>query len=69
MSFGNRYTAVQEGAKYAFSGEYLIIRNITEADTMAQYTCAVTRLEMEQHNDLQGRRPSSGLMQVKLLSE
>ena len=69
---GESYTiesTLSPGEKYSISDEHLMIRNITEDDTSAQYTCAVTGLSMEGHNDLQGRRPSSGLMQIKLLSE
>ena len=63
------YTIIQQNSKYAFSGNHLVIRNVSEDDTNVRYTCAITRLTVTSHNDLQGRRPSSGSMQIKLLSK
>jgi len=66
---GSSYSIIQQDNKYAFSGNHLIIRNVSEDDTDVSYTCAITRLTVTDHNDLQGHRPSSGSMQIKLLSE
>ena len=64
------YTIIQQDNKYVFSGNHLIIRNVSEDDTdMRYYTCAITRLTLVAHNDLQGYRPTSGSMQIKLPSE
>ena len=63
------YTIIQQNSKYSFSGNHLVIRNVSEDDIDVRYTCAITRLTVTKHNDLQGHRPSSGSMEIKLLSE
>ena len=65
----NYYTIIQAGSKYAFSGQNLIIKNVSNDDTTVTYTCTIKGLRISINNDLQGRRPSSGHMQIKLLRE
>ena len=63
------YTILPQNSKYSFSGNHLVIMNVSEEDTNVSYTCAIKRLNVTGHNNLQGHRPSSGSMQIKLLSK
>ena len=57
------YTIIQQDNKYVFSGNHLIIRNVSEDDTdMRYYTCAITRLTL-------GYRPTSGSISIFLVTQ